>query len=249
MLHIIVFSPSNTTREYARAMAKETGQEKKSYNLAAQKFTPFSLDDPDDDVLLLVPVYGGRVPALAAERIKSIEGCGQRAFIAVVYGNRDYDDALLELADLATDAGLEVVAAGAFIGQHSIFPKVAAGRPDASDRQAASRFIKEALNHHSHLDLNRIKGTRPYKKYGAIPFRPETDRGVCASCGTCVRECPTGAISAGTLRTDSTKCIACGRCITMCPRKSRGYRSLLHKSVGLIFGAQNKRRLEPEWWI
>ena len=80
-----------------------------------------------------------------------------KAIVAVIYGNRDYDDALLELADIAVEDGFEVVAAGAFIAQHCIFPKVANGRPDASDMAVATDFIKRAKES-GKLDISTIKG-------------------------------------------------------------------------------------------
>ena len=51
-----------------------------------------------------------------------------------LYGNRDFDDALLEAADLLGERGFDVVAAaGAFIGEHSLTARVGTGRPDDAD--------------------------------------------------------------------------------------------------------------------
>lgn len=91
------------------------------------------LDQIDLAILLIAPVYAGRIPEMAAKLFSQIDGHGMKAIVAVVYGNRDYDDALLELADIAIADGFEVIGAGAFIAQHCIFPKVANGRPDSSD--------------------------------------------------------------------------------------------------------------------
>ena len=40
----------------------------------------------------------------------------------------------------------------------------------------------------------------------------------CAACGSCMDECPTGAISAGEIyKIDPDTCIDCGTCADACP--------------------------------
>ena len=48
-------------------------------------------------------VYAGRVPALAVERLKGIKTSGVKCVIVAVYGNRAYEDALVEMQDVATE--------------------------------------------------------------------------------------------------------------------------------------------------
>ena len=201
-----------------------------------------------DTVLLISPVYAGRIPAMAADLFHQIDGHGMKAIVAVVYGNRDYDDALLELADIASEDGFEVIAAGAFIAQHCIFPKVANGRPDKSDIQVAVDFIKRAKESGA-LDLTTIKGKRPYKKPGAVPLYPQTVKEECRSCGVCAKECPTKAIDPFTLITDKDKCITCCRCITVCNSHARKFKGIMYATVGKIFCAQNSRRRKPELFL
>lgn len=196
-------------------------------------------------MLLISPVYAGRIPALAADLFRQIDGHGMRAIVAVVYGNRDYDDALLELADIAVNDGFDVIAAGAFIAQHCIFPKVANGRPDTSDMAVAADFMERAKES-DNLDISTIKGNRPYKKPGAVPLQPQTDENECLSCGVCARECPTGAIDPVTLATDKNKCITCCRCIAVCGSHARKFKGVKYATVGKIFCAQNSKRREPE---
>jgi len=50
-----------------------------------------------------MPVYAGRVPALAVERLKGIKTSGVKCVIVAVYGNRAYEDALVEMQDVATE--------------------------------------------------------------------------------------------------------------------------------------------------
>ena len=245
MLHAFFFSPSETTRKYAIAMAEAFGGDSKLTDLTHGTCPIESEITEGDTVLLISPVYAGRIPAMAADLFRQIHGHGMKAIVAVVYGNRDYDDALLELADIASEGGFEVIAAGAFVAQHCIFPKVANGRPDKSDMEIAVDFIKRAREANK-MDLSTIKGKRPYKKPGAVPLCPQTIENECRSCGVCARECPTGAIDSVTLATDKDKCITCCRCVTVCSSRARKFNGIIYSTVGKIFVAQNSKRREPE---
>ena len=245
MLHTFFFSPSDTTRKYAKAMTDAFDGESQLIDLTHGSCEIESELIDGDTVLLISPVYAGRIPALAADLFRQIDGHGMRAIVAVVYGNRDYDDALLELADIAVNDGFDVIAAGAFIAQHCIFPKVANGRPDASDMAIAADFMERAKES-DNLDISTIKGHRPYKKPGAVPLQPQTYENECLSCGVCAQECPTGAIAPVTLATDKNKCITCCRCIAVCGSHARKFKGVKYATVSKIFCAQNSKRRGPE---
>lgn len=97
----------------------------------------------DSVVVVAVPVYGGRVAGTAVERLSRLKGNGSSAVAIVLYGNRAYEDALVELQDLLEEQGFRVEAAAAFIGEHSYSrPEmpIAEGRPDGSDMDKARDF-------------------------------------------------------------------------------------------------------------
>lgn len=248
MLHTFFFSPSNTTRKYARAMTEAFGEDARLIDLTHGACEDDCATVDGDIVLMLSPVYSGRIPQMAAELFRQIEGRGKKAIVAVVYGNRDYDDALLELADIAVEDGFEVIAAGAFIAQHCIFPKVANGRPDKPDLEIAADFIRRAVKS-GPLDVSTIKGKRPYKNSGAVSLRPQTDEENCRSCGVCALECPTGAIDPVTLATDKEKCITCCRCIAVCRTHARSFKGIMYALAGKVFCAANSKRREPELFL
>ncbi len=248
MLHTFFFSPSGTTCKYAKAMTEAFGEYSQQIDLTHGACEVECDLVNGDTVLLIAPVYAGRIPEMAAKLFRRIDGCGMKAIVAVVYGNRDYDDALLELIDIATEDGFEVIAAGAFIAQHCIFPKVANGRPDKHDIEIAVDFIRRAKQS-GKLDIQTVKGNRPYKKPAAIPLRPQTDEKECRSCGVCARECPTGAIDPVTLATDKDKCITCCRCVAVCSTQARKFKGIMYATVEKVFCAQNSKRREPELYL
>ena len=253
MIRSFFFSPSGTTKKVAEFLSKEMDKDVELYDITTDDIKETD-NFPDKDIFLfMTPVYGGRIPKLAKERIQTIKGNGQKAIAVVVYGNRDYDDALLELSDLVKEQGFEIVGAAAFIAQHCIFPKVATNRPDKEDISKIKQFanqIKSSIKAGKTLPLEKIKGNNPYKKEGAVPIHPEADKKKCNECCTCIEECPTGAINkSNPLLTDKTICISCCRCINICPSNARSFRGLLYKIAGWKFVKDNTSRLEPEWFI
>ena len=253
MIRSFFFSPSGTTKKVAEFLSTEIDNDVKLYDITLADSKETENFPAKDVFLFLSPVYGGRIPKLAKDRIKSIKGEGQKAIAVVVYGNRDFDDSLLELSDLLKEQGFEIVGAAAFIAQHCIFPKVATNRPDDEDISKIKLFaklVKDSLKSGKTLPLEKIKGKRPYKKEGAVPIHPEADKKKCNECGTCINQCPTGAIDqSNPLLTDNKLCISCCRCINVCPSNARSFHGLLYKMAGLKFVKDNTRRLEPEWFV
>ena len=230
---LMYFSPTGTTRKILTHIAK---------GLGAQNVTDvdMTLPRPNDvslkgDITLIgAPVYGGRIPPLAAQRLTQLANEGKPAVIVVLYGNREYEDALLELADLAESSGFAVVAAGAFIGEHSFATTdkpIAMGRPDQSDLDTAIDFGRRiaakmvAINSLPLSEKVVIPGNFPYKEsHKSNRPAPETDTELCTLCGTCATVCPTEAITVDDqVTTRQEDCIACCACIKACPADARVY--------------------------
>lgn len=252
-LYNIYFSATGTTRKCVEAVASILGVEPVSdINLADNLNAEMPNPGGEDIVTVAAPVYGGRLPKMVAESLCRLQGNGAKAIAMVVYGNRDYDDALLELIDILTQCGFNVIGAGAFIGQHSIFPTVGSERPDMNDKRELKAFgnaCREAVMAGRQGGLN-VKGKRPYKKIAGVPLHPQADRKVCRSCRKCADMCPAGAISpAEPYVTDNDKCISCGRCIAVCPHKARHYAGLKYSFVNRLFVWGFSRRKNPEWTV
>lgn len=249
----VFFSATYTTRKVVEYLAHRLSEDVVSIDITNDASTEEVFLSENECMVIGVPVYAGRVPSMAVERIRRFKGNQTPVVAIAVYGNRDYDDALLELADILSDNGFEVISAGAFIAQHSIFPEVGAGRPDASDYKLMDEFADETLRLLRQEDKKwlpiHIRGNRPYKIPGSIPIHPSgTDS--CKECGKCVALCPVGAIPESNPRAvDESKCIQCGRCIVVCPTHSRCFKGMKYELASMKFNSAYKARKEPDFYF
>lgn len=250
----IYFSPTGGTRRIASRLATGVypGAEEMDVTVRA---VPGGFS-AEDFAVIAAPVFGGRVPAEALKRLGEISGGGAAAAVVAVYGNRAYEDALLELADAAAARGFRVTAAGAFIARHSIVPEIASGRPDAADFAAVDAFaaaIREKLSSAASADaLGAVTppGNRPYREYGGVPMHPSGSRAKCGKCGKCAAECPTGAISsAAPEKTNTKKCITCMRCVAVCPHYARTVNTALLTATRVRLKKACPVRREPETFL
>ena len=246
----VYFSATYTTQKVVEHIANQLSDDKKTYDITNDNSTDEVYIGKEELLIVGVPVYAGRIPTLAVDRIQRFKGKGTRAVAIAVYGNRDYDDALLELSDILSTNGFQVISAGAFIAQHSIFPKVGAGRPDENDYQEMNAFADETKKIFD-MDNGRllpihIPGNRPYKIPGSIPIFPSATKN-CKECGKCAKLCPVGAIPMDHPKdVDETKCIKCGRCIVVCPTQSRKFQGMTYTMASMKFNLAYKERRKPE---
>ena len=250
-INLVYFSAAGTTKTVASILADNLNTTKTEYDLLRNRPEQPITFGADTPAVFAVPVYSGRIPPLCVDILKQFKSQQSPAVAVVVYGNREYDDALLELADILKANGFVVVAAAAFVGQHSIFPAVAEGRPDQKDQDAIKEFsqkCKAAFEGFTGKETVAIKGNAPYLNPSAIPLRP-TGNSKCNACGTCVAICPTKAISAETPRkTDKARCISCTACIAACPQRAKQFKGFLYSFAGNAFAKKNTSRKEPEYF-
>lgn len=96
-LYDIVFSPTGGTKKVADYLINALEGDITTVDLtdSKQNFHAVSLTK-EDVAVISVPSYGGRVPAVAVERLGMVHGNGARAVLVCVYGNRAYEDTLVE---------------------------------------------------------------------------------------------------------------------------------------------------------
>lgn len=215
----IVFSPTGGTEKVADIIGRSWSENAEKIDLSDSNidFNRCKIDR-EDMVLIAMPSFGGRAPAVAIERLKQLKGNGAGCTLVCVYGNRAYEDTLVEMEDAAKECGFRIKAAIAAVAEHSMIRKYAANRPDASDEEQLMNFAARIAD--SEGEAAFIPGNRPYKKSGSIGLVPKPDKD-CIKCGLCAEKCPVHAIVPDQFTADSQKCIACMRCVKLCPKNAR----------------------------
>jgi ferredoxin/flavodoxin len=272
---LIYFSPTGNSRKVADIVAKGLQAFVEYVNLTSpqartQKFSDFH----DELVIISSSVYGGRVPHEAALRLRRLIANNTPAILVVTYGNRAYEDALIELSDIVSEVGFKPIAGCAFIGEHSwstLEKPTAAGRPDKDDLAEAELFgrrIREKLE-----KIEGVKDLLPLKMPGKNPYtlratvwRPErlmspiVDEERCTKCGKCVEVCPTGAVSildvvahpsprtllnTRMVSINANTCVWCTACIRSCPAGAFVRRPRMEEVTSSIFNLLKERK-KPE---
>jgi ferredoxin len=258
---LIYFSPTQTTRKVIESIAQ--GVQIVPVEHVDLTLPPAGIQEllemHDELAIMGSPVYAGRLPADVISRFRQLKGNDTPAVIVVVYGNRAYEDALLELRDLALELGFKPIAAGAFIGEHSYSNKltpVAVGRPDRGDLIKATQFgqtIHEKIRNIRKLDEMiplKVPGNFPYKELRMLSdIAPVTQEVICSKCATCASVCPTAAISVeDKVVSDSSLCIRCCACIKSCPTGARTMEDQRVRQLAEWLTTNCSERKEPEMY-
>ena len=259
-IDLIYFSPTGTSKKIAEAVAEGIGMKTLHVDLTPPSASTMERDIGEDRLAVIaVPVYGGRVPQTAAVRLSNIKGRGTPAVLIVVYGNREFEDSLLELHDITTENGFNTISAAAFVAEHSYSTAktpIATGRPDALDLEKAQAFgtrVAERLGS-SAPEEPKIPGNRPYtERFRATPdpkpppISPETLVDTCTLCGVCATSCPTGTITVSDqVSTVKEKCIRCSACVKSCPTGARVWEAERIKNAATWLCTNFKDRKEPQ---
>lgn len=257
---LIYFSPTGTTEKILRTIAVSISpEEPRCIDVTRPETRKKDFTFSSDDLVIFgMPVYAGRIPETVTTFLEKLSGNDTTAVIVALYGNRAFEDALLEMKNISLETGFIPFAAGAFIGEHSFATEnvpLALGRPDEKDIAEARGFgekiagVKKTENPHS-LKPVEVPGNIPYRE--RHPFPPVdiiTDSELCTQCGTCVTVCPTAAVSDDDYSHDTEKCIVCAACIKSCPENARSFQGEFMEALSAKLAKLCDERKEPEFFF
>lgn len=260
-LKIAFFSPTGTTKSVVQGIAK--GINPNTIELidvtTPDKRMQALMVSENELLIIAVPVYMGRVPALLNEWLNAIEAHNTPTVCVVVYGNRVYDNALLELKDIVKNRGCIPIAGAAYIGEHSFSNSEtpSRGRPDEEDLNHAKVFGQniykklKSISSISQVSDVDIPGNYPYggiTEIWDVDFIHVSDQ--CIKCGICAEVCPMGAIDLqDSTKIDQVRCITCCACIKRCPQNARSMKPGPVKDAQGRVNTLFREKKQPEYFL
>lgn len=235
----VYFSGTGTTRRtverIAGGIASRLNLPAESVDFSRPAVRQETLGFGEKDLVVFgTPVYAGRVPNVFLPFLRErIVGGGALAVPVVLFGNRNYDDALIELRNILAADGMHPIAAGAFVGEHSFSRVLGADRPNAEDEALMDEFAARVAELAAGLDAAPVKpaavrGQEPLRPYytprdragnpiNILKVKPKTDLSRCGGCGLCADLCPMGSIDPADVSAVRGICIKCCACVKGCP--------------------------------
>lgn len=242
---VAYFTGTKTTKKITEALGRKIADALK-LPMDVYDFSPkVSREKPmvfekDSLVIIGTPTIAGRVPNVLLKYLATIEGNGALAVPIVLFGNRNFDNALIELRDICIKGNMKPIGAGAFIGEHSFSRILGKGRPDEDDMKVLNKFGDKLLDKLRSIEAGHVPGElyvsgKPAPDYGGyyqprdregkpVDIRkvvPVTDTKLCTDCKYCAAVCPMGSIDYHDVSRMTGICIKCCACIKECPEGAK----------------------------
>ena len=266
----VYFSPTGNTKKVITTMAKKAAEvlsvpmETFDFTLPENREGGTSFES-EDLVFFSTPVYAGRIPNKMLPYVQSaFEGNGAFAVPVSVFGNRNFDNGLIELRNELELHGFHTIAAAGIPTEHVFSNKLATGRPDADDLAKIAEFGEKVAK--KVADMTEIpakievRGDDPVTAYYTplgtdgkpavfLKAKPKTDPEKCTKCGICATVCPMGSIPKDAPDTCTGICIKCHACIKACPAGAKYFDDEAFLSHVEMLKQNYQRRAEAEWFI
>ena len=266
----VYFSPTGNAKKVVTTMAKRAA-ECLGVPMGTVDFTlPENREgvvsfDKEDLAFFSTPVYAGRIPNKMLPYVQTaFEGNGALAVAVSVFGNRNFDNGLIELRNELEAHGFHTVAGAGIPTEHVFSSKLATGRPDADDLVKIAEFGEKVAEKVSGLteipEKIAVRGDDPVGAYYTplgtdgkpavfLKAKPKTDPEKCTKCGICATVCPMGSIPKDAPDTCTGICIKCQACIKACPTGAKYFDDAAFLSYVEMLKQNYTRRAEAEWFI
>jgi flavodoxin/NAD-dependent dihydropyrimidine dehydrogenase PreA subunit len=233
-LKLVYFSATGTTKKIVQEIGRGIGYDVSDVvDITKPGARKQRLQTSENELLIIgVPVYEGRVQDNALNWLQTIEAHNTPTACIVVYGNRAYDDALIQIKNILIKRKCVPIACAAFVAQHTFSSHktpIAHGRPDADDLNQAKLFGEnirkkmfaiESISSFADVDvpgdaalqtklhMGNVVAKGPRSLYERRCFFLIDVAETCTQCGICADVCPVGAIDPENSATvDQDKCI------------------------------------------
>ena len=182
----------------------------------------------------------------------NFKGEGALAVPVVVFGNRNFDNGLIELRNELENNGFHTVAGAGIATSHVFSDVIAPGRPDEKDMALIEEFAKKAARKVSEMTEIpapiAVRGDDPVGPYYTplgtdgkpavfLKAKPLTNMELCDGCGICAQVCPMGSINPENCAEVTGICIKCQACIKKRPSLPRRQPPPRHRAAR-SFGAR-----------
>ncbi len=243
----VYFSATGNTRRVTEAVAEEIakrlGTEMEVCDFTLPKARQQVVEFTQNELAVFgMPVYAGRVPNKMLPVVQTMfRGNDTLAIPLVTFGNRSYDNALIELRNELEKNGFHTIAGAALAARHAFSDRLAGERPGEEDFRQLSEFAQNAAEKVTELAAQfpggegkmtwpkpvAVKGIEPIPAYYTplgedgqpakfLKAKPKT-RENCTDCKICAKVCPMGSIGYDDPSDVTGICIKCQACVRSCP--------------------------------
>ncbi|WP_194191264.1 4Fe-4S binding protein [Clostridium chrysemydis] len=223
----VFFSPTGGTKKALDVLLKNIDENYTEIDLTVkdnrEKDYVFKKDDL---VVVAAPVYAGRIP-MVTDLFSNLKGDNTPLIVMATYGNRHYDDALIQLKTILSKRGFKVIGGIAPVIPHIYSKKLGANRPDIEDSKVILEFRDKILEKLENNDLSEVylpgnSDLEPLKEKPGSNILKYFNEGKCNNCRVCINLCPVSAISEDR-EIDKSLCINCMRCVKVCKSNARDF--------------------------